>query len=456
MITKIEINGFKSFHNFEMEFTPFTVIAGLNASGKSNLFDALELLSRLAQYNLREAFSVNRGAVNEMFSLVGNTVVDTMDFAVEMLANKDNKDNWGVTKGINNPRLRYELQIKRILNDRGYEELIVSYESLSKIKSSDDKWAKKYIPKKYITIWKSTQSGGSAKPFIQTEMKNGTKTIVLRQDSGQGGKNTPVNTINQTVLSSVNDNNFPHVFAAKIEMMNWKFMQLNPEELRKPTEKNSIMSDIISYNGANLAAALDRIKQDDEYSLTDIARSLSRFLPDIAAVDVEFDPVRETFTIVTINKNGERFSSRVLSEGTLRLLALTIIQYDNLHKGLLCFEEPENGIHPARIKQMAELLYNLSAQYDYVETSLRQVIVNTHSPILIKELINYKEENTVSIWLSKMSTTIFSDRRDKMRVTQMDRVPNLPDGTLSFASPQDVRTNADLQAYLKTANESIE
>ncbi|SDC34112.1 AAA family ATPase [Niabella drilacis] len=51
MITYIKINGFKSFHKFEMEFTPFTIIAGANASGKSNLFDALLLLSRMADHN---------------------------------------------------------------------------------------------------------------------------------------------------------------------------------------------------------------------------------------------------------------------------------------------------------------------------------------------------------------------------------------------------------------------
>jgi AAA15 family ATPase/GTPase len=41
MITRIIINGFKSFQNFEMIFTPLTIVAGVNASGKSNLFDAL-------------------------------------------------------------------------------------------------------------------------------------------------------------------------------------------------------------------------------------------------------------------------------------------------------------------------------------------------------------------------------------------------------------------------------
>ena len=38
MLTRIEIDGFKSFTNFSMEFSPLTIIAGLNASGKSNLF----------------------------------------------------------------------------------------------------------------------------------------------------------------------------------------------------------------------------------------------------------------------------------------------------------------------------------------------------------------------------------------------------------------------------------
>ncbi len=454
MITRIEISGFKSFHNFEMDFTPFTIIAGLNASGKSNLFDALELLSRLAQHNLRDAFSNNRGAVNEVFSLMGDHEVDSMTFAVEMLVNKSHTDNWGITKKINNPRLRYELEIKRLSKKIGHEELIVTYESLKKIKASDDYWVKMHIPKDFAAIWKSTQSGGSSKPFIQTETKNEVQTIVLRQDSGQGGKNTPVNTINQTVLSSVNDNNFPHVFAAKMEMANWRFMQLNPEELRKPTEKIVNSSYTITHNGANLAAALYRIKEDDEYLLTEISRELSKFLPDVASLDVNFDELRDLYTIMLTNKNGEVFSSRVLSEGTLRLLALAIIQFDNTHRGLLCFEEPENGIHPARIKLMADMLYGLSAQYDNEEISLRQVIVNTHSPILIKELLKFERDNNVSIWLSKMITSTMVERKMRMRSTSMNRVPN--SGQKTIDSARDVRTSADLEDYINTANNSSE
>ena len=69
MITNIKINGFKSFHNFwNGKFTPLTVIAGANASGKSNLFDALKLLSRLAEVDLKSAFTEQRGNPRELFT----------------------------------------------------------------------------------------------------------------------------------------------------------------------------------------------------------------------------------------------------------------------------------------------------------------------------------------------------------------------------------------------------
>ena len=70
MITRIEIDGFKSFVGFQMELAPLTVIAGTNASGKSNLFDALHLLSNLSKMDSRSAFSSKqlRGEVSELFT----------------------------------------------------------------------------------------------------------------------------------------------------------------------------------------------------------------------------------------------------------------------------------------------------------------------------------------------------------------------------------------------------
>lgn len=457
MITKIEIDGFKSFKNFSMEFTPFTVVAGINASGKSNLFDALELLSRLATMSLRDSFPESRGTVNELFTLLdGDNYMNTMTFAVEMLVSRKVKDNWGMEDEIKTPRLRYELKIERKRNDRGFEELSVLHESLFKIQTNDDRWAKDYIPKNFQSLWKSTQKGGTSKPFIETKIANELPTIFIRQDGKQGGKATPANLINQTVLGSINSVDFPHVFAAKEEMRKWRFMQLNPEELRKPTVQDAKMSYEITHNGANLASALFRMKAEDEYVLIEISRQLTKFLPEYIGIDVINDEANKLFIIKIKHKDGKEFSSRVLSEGTLRLLALIIMQFDEQHAGLLCFEEPENGIHPQRIKLMTQILFNLSADFKNENISLRQVIINTHSPIMIREMLKYEANQGVSVWLSKMVTLISEDngRKIQLKNTQMSQVGLSAQYNLS--TPASRVSIADLEQYLNTLKDESE
>ena len=135
MITYIKINGFKSFHNFEMEFRPFTVIAGANASGKSNLFDVLKLLGRLAETDhLKKAFKEQRGEFIELFTKLGeNQYATEITFVVEMLVNRTVTDAWGNEAELNETRLRYELKIKRFTNSLGIEDLAVTYEHLENI-----------------------------------------------------------------------------------------------------------------------------------------------------------------------------------------------------------------------------------------------------------------------------------------------------------------------------------
>lgn len=97
MITYLKIDGFKSFQNFEMDFTPLTVVAGSNAAGKSNLFDALKLLSALADTDkVQRAFREQRGELLELFTKYDDhSYADEMSFAVEMLLNPMITDTWG-------------------------------------------------------------------------------------------------------------------------------------------------------------------------------------------------------------------------------------------------------------------------------------------------------------------------------------------------------------------------
>lgn len=452
MITKIEIDGFKSFSKFEMSFTPFTVIAGTNASGKSNLFDALRLLSSLASTDLRNAFSFpdQRGSIDELFSLyTAEKTVSEMTFAVEMLVKRTVEDNWGAFGDIKTPRLRYELTIARKKNEKKFEELYVKHERLSKINPDEDTWAKNYLGNKHKIIWKSTQSGGTSRPYIYTEAVNGVTTIRIRQDGKQGGKATVANSINQTVLGSVTSADFPHAFAAREELRSWNFMQLNPEVLREPTKQETNFSDRIGHSGENLAAALFRLKCDDEYNLIEISRALKTFLPEYTSVDVKDDKANKQFIISISNEDGKVFTSRVLSEGTLRLLALCILLVDDQHQGLLCFEEPENGIHPFRIKAMVKLLKDLSMDLDNPDILLRQVIINTHSPSLLKEVCKIEKDKRISIWFSRLMTRISTIEGERSIIKASKMIPLTKDLRLPFTEAEINMTVLEAEYYLE-------
>lgn len=460
MITYLKINGFKSFHNFEMEFTPFTVIAGANASGKSNLFDALTLLSRLAETdNLKRAFSEQRGEFIEMFTQYSDDdYAREMDFEVEMLVNKDIRDAWGNKTLLKYTRLRYELSIKRFTNSSGIEDLSVLKENLYKLNHQEDKWVSNMIPKNALEYWRpKVVAGRRGIPYIETVYENELSTVQVPQDGVQGGnkRRFPLSNATRTVLSSFDTIDFPHVLAAKEEMKSWKFLQLNPEDLRQATSKNN-GEDIISISGKNLAAALYRIKQDNEYSLKEISRKLNSFLPNFIEVDVIDDNENKQYLIKLKDVDKKEFSSRVLSEGTLRILALCILEFDEKHTGLLCFEEPENGIHPFRIKAMTELLKDLSVDFNEKDIPLRQVIVNTHSPVLVGNMLKWKDDRNVSIWYAQMRTSISNVNNIRLKVnsTKISRVikdDKLQQLSLNFSEQDKKLTLAVVKEYLQTA-----
>jgi predicted ATPase len=455
MLTYIKINGFKSFHDFEMDFSPFTVIAGTNASGKSNLFDALKLLSRLAESDsLKKAFKEQRGEFLELFTQYSEDVcAREISFVVEMLVNKDIKDAWGNIKELKYTRLRYELNIKRFTNTLGIEDLFVSNERLVNLKHDDDTWILQRLPKDRLTGWRPLVKGRRAIPYMETTEENGIPTVLVPQDGTAGNKRRfPLHNATRTVLSSFDTIDFPHVLAAKEEMRSWKFLELNPEDLRQPTSKNT-GEDRLSQSGKNLAAVLYRMKQEDPYILRGISRRLQTFLPNFTDVDVIDDVENKQYLIKLKDKDKKEYSSRVLSEGTLRILTLCILENDNKHTGLLCFEEPENGIHPRRISDIADLLKGLSVDFfNSPDVSLHQIIVNTHSTVLVNCIHQLKLNPNVSLWYASIvnRTTDIENKRIHLNVTRIIPVEISRHTSLKFSDQEIKITLAEVNQFLET------
>ena len=255
MITRIEIDGFKTFRGFYLDLSPIQVIVGPNASGKSNLFDALQLLASLANSDLRTAFQNLRGEADELFTILpSGESLNRIHLAVEMLVERKIQDSWGAQAELSYTRMRYELEISRRADVRGLERLYVEHEMLAPIARSKDTWAKSH-DLKTGGPWIPKVTGGRSAPFISTGREQGVPTLSLHQD-GSGGRRQVVGGHHQvvagrrvvaeqaerTVLSGVQNTEFPHAFALAEEMRSWRFLQLNPDVLRLPGPMNMTAS----------------------------------------------------------------------------------------------------------------------------------------------------------------------------------------------------------------------
>lgn len=441
MLTKFEIHGFKSFYNFSLDLQPFQVIVGPNAAGKSNLFDALLLLSKLADTDIRTAFQEVRGESGEIFTILPNgEKISHMKFAVELLLEPSVTDQWGRTEEIIHSRVRYELHISRTKDSRGLEQLKIQHESLTPIRSKDDIWAKH----KKKGEWGSFFTYRRTRPFMSIDDSNEMPTLILHQDGRAGRQRKSVlEKLESTFLSSLNNAEFPTGFAVREELKSWTFLQLVPEALRNPASR--LAPEKMDASGQYLSNMLARLYKEDEFILTDICTDLCNLIPGIVRVKVEEDEARDRYTVWAKTSDGRRFSSRVLSDGTLRMLALATIKNDPAHSGVLLFEEPENGVHPFRIKQLVPLLREMTTQFstkyfeeeDDIDTQLRQLLVNTHSPTLVSQL------NDSEMVFAYVADEIISGEVRPMRVTRMAPVKTELFSTDSFY------TRMEMQRYLE-------
>lgn len=390
MLTRIELDGFKTFENFGLDLGPFVVILGPNASGKSNLFDAIRLLSHLAGTDLRTAVKTLRGEPQELFRRQANgSSVTRMAFAVELLLAPEVRDPWGDTVKISHSRVRYEVEIERRKDERGIERLVVAREEAKPILAQADKWQ----PKKQELSAQFRQlfmKYGRRTPWLTTGESGGKRSFKINQD-GRKGRTRPAEAAEATVLSSITSAEFPHLYALREEMRSWRFLQLDPNALRRPSSTTAALE--LEPDGANLATVLARIQAETatetrpKGDLADIAADLTSLIPGVVGVSIEEDEKNREYRIDIDMRDGFPFSSRVVSDGTLRVLALLTLLHDPKHRGLVCFEEPENGVHPFRLKAMIERLRELvtdptSDEVDEQEP-LSQMLLNSHSPVVL-------------------------------------------------------------------------
>jgi predicted ATPase len=405
MLTRLRVSGFKNLVDVDISFGPFTCIAGVNGAGKSNLLDAILFLSALADGPLLDAAlsvrdqGAKTGDIRGLFHHVGDHFDEEMAFEAEMIIPQEGTDDLGQQAKASSTFVQYavSLRYRRDESARALGSLELVKEELKHITLGE---AARHLPFNPSRAWRNSVITNARRTpkYISTEGTGPDRVINVHQDGGSSGKPQKLRAANlpRTILSAANSAESPTATLVKREMQSWRLLHLEPSSLREPDSFTAPIE--LASDGAHLPATLFHLANASNGGAADplgvyaeVANRVSQLIDDVRSIYVDRDERRQLLTLYAMGRDGTAYPARALSDGTLRFLALAVLSIDPQLVGIICMEEPENGIHPERIPAIIRLLQDLTtdAQAKEIEDSasgLRQVIINTHSPSVVMQV----------------------------------------------------------------------
>ncbi len=377
MITRVEISGFKTFTDFSVDLAPLTVIAGANASGKTNFLDALQVIQGLARGQTLNQSISNRGSAKDFYTKYNahhcsNTTRMGVKIFVPAVFDDGRKSH-----SLDGTRFRYELSINNYLPTAIPHPIV--FEKLSFIDPKEDKWGKDFVPedrKNSVLRYPAEKR----KPLLLREREEQFSPFKIPQEVSALGEVKSDSDIHlQAVLQSLLHINYCQLFHAD-----------NFSNFHNRKENESIilneLKDLALHHREDLNKLSMRVSQ--------IAKSIKR-------INVEVDDF-DRLSLIAEDRNGARYLSDSLSEGTLRTIALATFLFSKKPQQTILLEEPENGIDPRVLRQVVELLSDLATDFSSEGLPHVQVICTTHSPALLEMMIEHPEANHITTYLATM------------------------------------------------------
>ena len=148
-----------------------------------------------------------------------------------------------------------------------------------------------------------------------------------------------------------------------------------------PTDIMQESSTDMSLTGHGIANSLTKILFDNRDRFIELEQRLVDLVPNIARIKLDQNNQRINTLRLVDRYSGYEIPSQNISDGTLRLLAFLVALYDVEQPDLICFEEPENGVHPWLLNKIMQLLAQVSTAG--ISGKPTQIIITTHSPVLL-------------------------------------------------------------------------
>ena len=374
MFSRIQAKGYRSLKIVDQRVGRMQALVGPNASGKTTFLDVIGFMSELVRNrgDVRETV-LSRSSSFEKLVYQDDHCKSSFELAVESPIPVDVRARMSEDKS-HFTHLRYEIEVGL---DAATNEIGLNHETLWLTTAPEEAPAPQRdlfpdVPMQPSTVLMRSGAGRKVgikkmpggndnyypdgdKSYVPSFKLGRTKAALAHIPAVE--KSYPVGTWFRDLLEQGVQN-----------------VVLNSQIIRQPSPPG--LGTRFQTDGSNLPWVIAELRRDRPRFERWIAH-VRTALEDIRDIDVvERDEDRHKYIVIQY-ATGAEVPSWLVSDGTLRLLALTIPAYLNDLDGVFLVEEPENGIHPRAIETVIQ---SLSSIYN------GQVLIATHSPVALNML----------------------------------------------------------------------
>ena len=355
MITHFQIQNFKNLMDVRFDPQPLNVVIGPNGCGKSSLLQAIAFLRSFFMSSV-ELYIRDKGwEFRDLPNLRQTSKTIQWRVTAEL-----GSDEHGVGAGT------YEYSIR--LSPRRY--LGIGAESLV-----------------------YAAPGSAPVPLLS---RKGRKTEILNRRSGErerGELYSVLASIISTFDPARDRARYPELlrFREWVERFRY-FLIWDPKVLRS---RDRGKYEEPGPSGEHLAPVLALLKQRHPAKFEKLVRRIRRLFPHVTDISVTGGRGWGWRSIRLHERDGHQdipFNSQQMSDGVLRILAVASLLYLDNPPSLVMFEEPEDGVHPQLIREVIQILRELTLRKP---PNCTQVIFTTHSPYVLDEFYDHPENVSV-------------------------------------------------------------
>jgi predicted ATPase len=148
---------------------------------------------------------------------------------------------------------------------------------------------------------------------------------------------------------------------------------------------------LLDSSAQNVASLFDYLLRRDRVRFNAAVEAIKRLAPGVEDLTIS-TPVGAQRQLNLVIENGFELPGQAISTGVRLLIVFVALAYHPRPPRLILIEEPENGIHPRRLKNVVDLLREIAAGKHGSNSA--QVIITTHSPYLL-DMVNLEKEQVL-------------------------------------------------------------